>query len=169
MNVGKPATTWRGLYRPAVPASIGFAALLVFTWYYAPTLFLIFAGVLLGLALNATTTLLGRVVSLPHSVRLTIVCLVLASLLSGVVFLGGATIAEQAAALSGTIKEQLVASKAFLERQGVDTSYFELGNSTGSSASSSATLERCSDTQSPKRGHAGFERWRDRQLKRSNC
>ena len=116
---------------------VGFAALLVFTWYYAPTLFLIFAGVLLGLALNATTTLLGRVVSLPHSVRLTIVCLVLASLLSGVVFLGGATIAEQAAALSGTIKEQLSGVKAFLERQGVDTSYFELGNSTGPSASPS--------------------------------
>ena len=75
---------------------IGFAALLVFTWYYAATLFLIFAGVLLGVALNAMTTLLGRVVSLPHSLRLTIVCLVLVSLLSGVVFLGGATIAEQA-------------------------------------------------------------------------
>ena len=106
-----------------------FAALLLFTWYFAATLFLIFAGMLLGVALNAMTNMLGRLVRLPHSLRLTIVCLVLAGLLSGVVFLGGATIVQQATALSGTIKSQLVGVKAFLERNGVDTSYFELGNS----------------------------------------
>ena len=107
---------------------VGFAALLLFTWYFAATLFLIFAGMLLGVALNAMTNMLGRVVSLAHSLRLTIVCLVLAGLLSGVVFLGGATIAQQATVLSGTIKSQLVGVKAFLDRHGIDTSYFELGN-----------------------------------------
>ena len=107
---------------------VGFAALLLFTWYFAATLFLIFAGMLLGVALNAMTNLLGHVVSLTHSLRLTIVCLVLAGLLSGVVFLGGATIAQQATVLSGTIKSQLVGVKAFLDRHGIDTSYFELGN-----------------------------------------
>lgn len=117
---------------------VGFAALLLFTWYYAATLFLIFAGMLLGVALNALTTMLGRVVRLPHALRLTIVCLVLASLLSGVVFLGGATIAQQATALSDTIKSQLVGVKAFLERNGFDTSYFELGNPSATSAASSA-------------------------------
>jgi predicted PurR-regulated permease PerM len=105
-----------------------FAALLLFTWYFAATLFLIFAGILLGVALNAMTNMLGRVVRLPHSLRLTIVCLVLAGLLSGVIFLGGATIAQQAVVLSDTIKSQLVGVKAFLERNGIDTSYFELGN-----------------------------------------
>ncbi len=107
---------------------VAFAALLVFAWHFAATLFLIFAGMLLGVALNAMTNMLGRWVRLPHSLRLTIVCLVLAGLLSGVVFLGGATIVQQATALSGTIKSQLVGVKAFLERNGVDTSYFELGN-----------------------------------------
>ena len=107
---------------------VAFAALLVFAWHFAATLFLIFAGMLLGVALNALTNMLGRLVRLPHSLRLTIVCLVLAGLLSGVVFLGGATIVQQATALSGTIKSQLVGVKAFLERNGVDTSYFELGN-----------------------------------------
>jgi hypothetical protein len=53
---------------------------------------------------------------------------VLAGLLSGVVFLGGATIAQQATVLSDTIKSQLVNVKAFLERNGIDTSYFELGS-----------------------------------------
>jgi predicted PurR-regulated permease PerM len=105
-----------------------FAALLVFTWYFAATLFLFFAGILLGVALNALTNMLGRVVRLPHSLRLAIVCLVLAGLLSGVIFLGGATIAEQATVLSNTIKSQLVVVKAFLERNGIDTSYLELGN-----------------------------------------
>jgi predicted PurR-regulated permease PerM len=108
---------------------VGFAALLLFTWYYAATLFLIFAGMLLGVGLNAMTTILGHVVRLPHALRLTIVCLVLASLLSGVVFLGGTTIAQQATALSGTLKAQIVSVKAFLERNGIDTSYFELGGS----------------------------------------
>jgi hypothetical protein len=43
-----------------------FAAPLLFTWYFAATLFLIFAGMLLGVALNAITNILGRVVRLPR-------------------------------------------------------------------------------------------------------
>jgi predicted PurR-regulated permease PerM len=117
-------------------AVVLFAALLLFTWYFAATLFLIFAGVLLGVALNALTNMLGRVVTLPHSLRLTIVCLVLAGLLSGVGFLGGATIAQQATALSGTIKSQLVNVKAFLERNGIDTSYLDFGSPSAASAAS---------------------------------
>src|SRR5258708_507441 len=44
-------------------ATIAFAALLVFTWHFAATLFLIFAGILLGVTLNAMTGMLGRVVA----------------------------------------------------------------------------------------------------------
>jgi predicted PurR-regulated permease PerM len=116
-----------------------FTALLLFTWYFAATLFLIFAGMLLAVALNAMTEMLRRVVKLPHALRLTIVCLVLAGLLSGVVYLGGATIAEQATALSDTIKSQLVGVKAFLERNGIDTSYFDIGNAAAPAAASSAS------------------------------
>src|SRR3982074_180080 len=94
-----------------------FAALLLFTWYFAATLFLIFAGMLLGVALNALTNMLGRVV-----------------------FLGGATIAQQATALSGTIKSQLVNVKAFLERNGIDTSYLDFG-SPGAASAASPTSE----------------------------
>src|ERR1700752_2944314 len=104
-----------------------FLALLLFTWYFAATLFLIFAGMLLGVALNAMSNLLGRVVRLPHSLRLTVVCLVVAGMLSGVLFLGGTTIAQQTTALSNTIKSQLVSVKAFLESNGVDTSLFDFG------------------------------------------
>jgi predicted PurR-regulated permease PerM len=117
-------------------ATVAFAVLVLFTWYYAATLFLIFAGVLLGVGLNAMTAMLSQVVKLPHALRLTIVCLVLAALLSGAVFLGGTTIAQQATALSDTIKSQLVNVRAFLESHGIDTSYFDLGNPSASQASS---------------------------------
>ena len=105
-----------------------FAALLVFAWHFAATLFLLFAGMLLGVGLNAMTTLLGRLTGLPHALRLAIVCLALAGLLSGIVFLGGTTIAQQATVLSNTIKSQLGSVKDFLEQHGVDTSYFDFTN-----------------------------------------
>jgi predicted PurR-regulated permease PerM len=126
---------------------VAFAALLLFTWYFAATLFLIFAGVLLGVALNAMTNILGRVVKLPHSLRLTIVCLALAGGLAGVIFLGGATIAEQATALSGTIKTQLVNVKAFLDRNGIDTSYFDLANPASQTAAPGAPETPASATR----------------------
>ena len=117
---------------------VAFAGLLLFVWYFAATLFLIFSGMLLGVALNAMTNQLGHIVRLPHSLRLTIVCLVLAGLLSGVVFLGGATIAQQATVLSDTIKSQLVGVKAFLDRNGIDTSYFDIGSPATAPAVSTA-------------------------------
>jgi predicted PurR-regulated permease PerM len=105
-----------------------FVALLLFTWYFAATLFLIFAGMLLGVALNAMSNLLGRVVRLPHALRLTIVCLAVAGMLSGIIFLGGTTIAQQTTVLSNTLKSQLVNVKGFLERNGIDTSLFDFGS-----------------------------------------
>ena len=129
--------------------TVTFAALLVATWYFASTLFLIFAGMLLGVALNAMTNLLGRVTSLPHSLRLAVICLLLAALLSGVIFLGGSTIAQQATVLSNTIKSQVVNVKTFLEKYGVDTSYLDLGNLTAAPAGQAAT----SDASAPATSH----------------
>ncbi len=129
--------------------TVVFATLLVATWYFASTLFLIFAGMLLGVALNAMTNQLGRVANLPHSLRLAAICLLLAALLSGVIFLGGATIADQAKVLSSTIKSQVVNVKAFLEKYGVDTSYLDFGNLTAAPAGQAAT----SDAPAPATPH----------------
>ena len=121
---------------------IGFAlfvALLVFAWHFAATLFLIFAGMLLGVALNAMSGLLGRIVPLPQPVRLAIVCLALLAMLSGIVFLGGTTIAQQATILSNTIKSQLTTVKTFLESHGVDTSFFDLSSFTTTPSNSPET------------------------------
>jgi predicted PurR-regulated permease PerM len=109
-------------------AIVAFASLLLFAWSFASALFLIFSGVLLGVTLNALTHLLGRLVGWPQPLRLAIVCLVLAGALAGIIFLGGTTIAQQAAALSDTIKSQLVNVKSFLDRNGIDTSYLDLAN-----------------------------------------
>jgi len=109
-------------------ATVTFAALLLFAWSFAAALFLILAGVLLGVTLNALTHQFGRVVGWPQPLRLAVVCLVLAGLLAGIIFLGGTTMAQQATALSTTIKSQLVNVKAFLDRNGIDTSYFDLAN-----------------------------------------
>jgi predicted PurR-regulated permease PerM len=118
-------------------AIVLFTALLWFSWHFAATLFLIFAGMLLGVGLNAMTHLLGRFVPMPQPLRLVIVCLTLAVLLSGVLVLGGATIAQQATVLSNTIKSQLSTVRSYLEKKGVDTSYFDIGNAEVSPDSSS--------------------------------
>jgi predicted PurR-regulated permease PerM len=120
---------------------IAFAALLLFTWVFAATLFLIFAGILLGVFLNAVTEILGQVTRLRHSLRLAIVCLVLAAMFCGVLVLGGNTIAQQATALSNTIKSQIGNVKGFLEQHGVDTSFLDIGNAppaTGESPAATA-------------------------------
>ncbi|MGJ4997369.1 AI-2E family transporter [Bradyrhizobium sp. HKCCYLS3077] len=130
-----------------------FTATLAFSWYYAAALFLLFSGMLLGVALNAMTTLLGRVLPWPHPLRLAIVCVALAALLVGIVFLGGTTIADQAKVLSDTIKSQLGNIKGFLDRNGIDTSFFEFnGTNTATAAPDGGTT---TPTQSASHGLPG--------------
>ena len=128
---------------------VTFAALLWFAWHFAATLFLILAGMLLGVGLNAMTHLLGRIVRMPQPLRLAIVCLTLAVLLSGVLVLGGATIAQQATVLSNTIKSQLSTVKSYLEKKGVDTSYFDLGNAGAAETTSDSSNPPSSGTTNP--------------------
>ncbi|MET0907044.1 MAG: AI-2E family transporter, partial [Tardiphaga sp.] len=106
-------------------STVAFALFVLFAWYFSATLFLIFAGVLLGVALNALTELAGRVMGGPQPLRLALVCVVLAAMLGGLLYLGGATIATQAKTLSSTLKSQVVNVKTYLEQHGVDTSYFD--------------------------------------------
>ncbi|WP_426615826.1 AI-2E family transporter [Bradyrhizobium sp. McL0616] len=115
-----------------------FTTLLVFTWYFAATVLLIFAGMLLGVGLNALTNALGRRMHLPHTLRLAIVCIGLALVLAGVAYLGGATIADQASVLSKTIKSQITNVKSFLDSHGIDTSFFDLGNTAPAASNDTA-------------------------------
>jgi predicted PurR-regulated permease PerM len=117
---------------------IAFAASLLFVWEFASTLLLIFAGILLGVFLNAVTEIFGHVTRLAHSLRLAIVCIVLAAMFGGVLVLGGSTIAQQATALSNTIKSQIGNVKSFLDQHGVDTSFLDIGSVTAATGGSPA-------------------------------
>lgn len=108
---------------------VAFAASLAIAWYSAATILLLFSGVLFGVMLVALSDLLGRVIGGPHVLRLVIVCLFLASLFTTVIVLGGATIQQQANALSTTIRSQVGTVKAFLEERGVDTGFMTFGSS----------------------------------------
>jgi predicted PurR-regulated permease PerM len=104
-------------------AIVTFAALLAITWHAAGTLLLLFSGVLFGVFLVAISDLLGQAIGGRHVLRLLLVCLFLTGLFSTVIVLGGATIAQQAQALSSTIRSQVATVKAFLEERGVDTGF----------------------------------------------
>ncbi|CAM5376268.1 Sporulation integral membrane protein YtvI OS=Afipia felis OX=1035 GN=BN961_01236 PE=3 SV=1 [Afipia felis] len=121
--------------------AVSFAALLIFAWEFAATLFLIFAGILLGVTLTAMTNQLKKVMPGPHAVRLVVICLLLLAMMAVIATLGGSTISQQATALSGTIKSQIANLKTLLESYGVDASYLDLNNisSAGGSRTSTTT------------------------------
>ena len=118
---------------------VAFAATLALAWYSAATLFMLFAGILFGVFLTAMADLLRRVFGGNQTLRLVIVCVLFTGLLSGVAVLGGATIAQQVTALSSTIRAQLGNAKDYLEKQGIDTSFLNLG-----------TTKTATDTSTPK-------------------
>ena len=140
MNLPAPPSA-QPVVAPARQIAIGgiaivtFAAALALAWYSAATLFLLFAGVLFGVFLHATTQLLGKIVPVGHTFRLVIVCVLFVGLFSGVILLGGATIAQQATALSSTIRSQIGNVKGFLEKRGIETNFLNLGGTAPSTES----------------------------------
>ena len=83
------------------------AALLVLAWLSSTALLIIFAGVLLAVALDGGARALGRVLGWSHRVRLGLAILILAVLLVGVLAWGGAALVMQFDALSSAVQEQL--------------------------------------------------------------
>lgn len=135
------SSLWRSIAAGGC-AIVAFAALLVLIWYSATTLFLLFAGILFGVFLNALSELLKRLLGGSDVVRLAIVCVALLVVFAGVILLGGTTIASQASVLATTLKSQLGTVKDFLDQRGIDTSMLNLNaltsaeNGAGSSARS---------------------------------
>jgi predicted PurR-regulated permease PerM len=137
-NQTAPAALWRSIALGGC-AIVAFAALLFLVWRSAETLFLIFAGILFGVFLNALSESLKRVIGGGHGLRLAIVCALLAALFFAIVVLGGATIARQAAILAATLKSQVGVIKDFLDQHGVDTSFLNLSALTAPEGAESAT------------------------------
>ena len=151
-----PPAPSSGLARQIAVGGIGiaaFAATLALAWHSAATLFLLFAGILFGVFLNAMTNLLRRVIGGNHTLGLVVVCMLFTGILSGVVVLGGATIAQQVTALSSTIRSQVGHVKGYLEDHGIDTSFLNLGS--GSATSNANGTSSPTPSRGPKLPDAG--------------
>ncbi|WP_375457073.1 AI-2E family transporter [uncultured Methylobacterium sp.] len=117
----EPARLWRSLPLAASGiAVVSFAALLALAWMSAATLFLVFAGVLLGVFLDGLTRGLGHVLPLSRGLRLTLVGLVLAAGTIGLVGFGGATVVQQGRDLGETIGKQSGTVTGWLSSYGID-------------------------------------------------
>jgi predicted PurR-regulated permease PerM len=86
---------------------LALAALLVLAWLSATALLIVFAGILLAVALDGAARALGRVMGGSHRLRLGLVIMILAVLLGGALAWGGATLFTQFDELSATIREQV--------------------------------------------------------------
>lgn len=83
------------------------AALLVLAWLSSTALLIIFAGILLAVALDGGARALGRVVGSSHRVRLGLAILILAVVLGGALAWGGAALVMQFDELAARVGEQL--------------------------------------------------------------
>lgn len=119
-----------------------FTAMLAIAWYSSATLLLLFSGILFGVFLIALSNQLGRLVPLGQVIRLVLVCIFLTGLFSTVIYLGGATIAQQAQALNTTLRSQIDNVKAFAESHGVDTSVFNFNAVARSSDAESTNAQK---------------------------
>jgi predicted PurR-regulated permease PerM len=117
-----PVGPWRGTLPLAASgiAVVSFVALLALAWMSVATLFLVFAGVLLGVFLDGLTRGLGHVLPLPRGLRLTIASLAVAAAAIGLIGFGGATVVQQGRDLGQTIKSQAGTVTSWLSSYGID-------------------------------------------------
>ncbi|MCJ2040732.1 AI-2E family transporter [Methylobacterium sp. J-059] len=117
-----PVGPWRGTLPLAASgiAVVSYVALLALAWMSVATLFLVFAGVLLGVFLDGLTRGLGHVLPLPRGLRLTIASLAVAAAAIGLIGFGGATVVQQGRDLGQTIKSQAGTLTSWLSSYGID-------------------------------------------------
>jgi len=96
------------------------AAALLFTWYYAPSLLLLFAGILFAALLDACTRGLARVLPLSRGWRFALVVLVLAGLAALAIGWAAVRLPDQATALLHIINAQLDVLERNLAAFGID-------------------------------------------------
>lgn len=100
--------------------ALGIAAALVFVWYYAPSLLLLFAGLLFAAFLDACTRGLAHVVPLSRSSRFAIVVFVFLSVVGFAIGWGLVRLSGQAHLLLQVMNNQLDVLERHLADFGVD-------------------------------------------------
>ena len=109
--------------RPSLRAALivlGVAALLIFVWYYAPSVLLLFAGILFAAFLDACTRCLASVIPLSRSWRFGLVVVVLAGLTALVIGWAVGRLPDQATMLLHIINTQLDVLEKNLAAFGID-------------------------------------------------
>jgi predicted PurR-regulated permease PerM len=101
-------------------AIVAFTAVLALAWSAVSTLFLVFAGILLGVFLDGLTQLLGKVLPAGRGLRLSLVSLVLAGLSLSMIAFGGATVMQQGRELGQTVASQAGTVRDRLKDYGID-------------------------------------------------
>jgi predicted PurR-regulated permease PerM len=104
-NTSLPDLAWRTLLVAAV--SFGAAAGLFLVWRASGSLFIVFAGLLFAVFLDACTRGLGLIWTVSRGWRLAVVCISLLILGILSVSFGGYTVAQQAEQLFATVQQQL--------------------------------------------------------------
>jgi predicted PurR-regulated permease PerM len=99
---------------------IGTAALFWLGWQLAEALLLVFAGLIFAAGLRSGTEALGRIVKLPHGVRLAIVVVAVLGGLFGFLAFAGVTLAAQLQALLMTLEAQVDRLAALAQGVGLD-------------------------------------------------
>ena len=100
--------------------ALGIAAALVFVWYYAPSLLLLFAGILFAAFLDACTRGLAHVVPLSRSSRFAIVVFVFLSVVGFAIGWGLVRLSGQAHLLLQVMNNQLDVLERHLADFGID-------------------------------------------------
>src|SRR5579871_3825802 len=119
MTVEHRPTMWRQVIAlPLVVLAI--AVGLAFVWYSAPSLLLLFAGILFASLLDACTRGLGRVLPLPRRARYTVVVLVLGSAAVVVAAWGLVRLPGQVHALINVMDAQLTVLERDLAGYGIE-------------------------------------------------
>jgi predicted PurR-regulated permease PerM len=95
------------------------AAGLFLTWTAAETLLLVFAGILLGVLLDALARALGYALSISHAWRLALVCLVLAAAIGGTLAWSGYALASEWDQLARILSAQLKALREQIDNLGL--------------------------------------------------
>ena len=101
-------------------AIVAFTAVLALAWSAVSTLFLVFAGILLGVFLDGLTQLLGKVLPAGRGLRLSLVSLALAGLSLSMIAFGGATVMQQGRDLGQTVASQAGTVRDRLKDYGID-------------------------------------------------
>ena len=113
-----PAARSRSWAMPLL--ALGIAAALVFVWYYAPSLLLLFAGILFAAFLDACTRGLAHVVPLSRSSRFAIVVFVFLSVVGFAIGWGLVRLSGQAHLLLQVMNNQLDVLERHLADFGID-------------------------------------------------